>query len=82
MKNSTINVQGLKKVLPHGAIIELSKRSKVSRSTVYSVLKGGSCNPIVLSHLKDYIQEVNSVIPQINSLVAEINGNVTPAETA
>ncbi len=82
MKNSIINVQGLKKVLPHGAIIELSKRCNVSRTTVYSVLKGGSCNPIVLSHLKDYIQEVNSVIPEINSLVAEINGTQMPAKTA
>ncbi len=81
MKNISLNVEGLKKVLPHGAIKTIAERSKVSRYTVYSVLKGGSCNPAVLSSLKSYIVEVNSVIPEINNLVSEINNMVSPVES-
>ena len=81
MKNTAINVEGLKKALPHGAIKDIAERSKVSRYTVYSVLKGRGSNPRVLSTLKNYMQEVSSAIPEINNLVSEINNMVSPVES-
>jgi len=77
MKNSLINVEGLKKVLPHGSLKIIAERSKVSRHTVYSVLNGRSFNLVVLSNLKEYVQEIGSIIPEINTQVEEINNMVS-----
>ena len=71
MKKNTINVAGLKKTLPQGAVKEIAIRSKVSRYTVYNVLKGGSCNTVVLLNIKNYLEEVNTLVDQINSMVPQ-----------
>lgn len=69
MKKSNINVEGIKKVLPFGAIKEIAKRSNVSRSTVYNVLKRGSRNVEVLKNIKGYIEERNEFDNSLNVLV-------------
>ncbi|CAN5258071.1 hypothetical protein BH09BAC2_BH09BAC2_00470 [soil metagenome] len=41
MEKSTINLSQLKKTLPHGARIEIAKRSNKSLTTVLRVINGG-----------------------------------------
>lgn len=63
--NSASETESLKKVLPHGAISEIAKKSKKSIYTVSRVINGKSKNKKVVSALHKYLDELAANKKQI-----------------
>lgn len=73
MQKIGINIEGLRKILPYGAIKEVAKRSNTSIYTVSRVLNGGSNNVDVINKLKEYVSEMKNTKEEINNTVQSLN---------
>lgn len=71
MQKNGINTAEIKKILPHGSVKEVAKRSKMSIYTVSRVLNGSSNNPFILKEIEAYILEVQATTKRINALAVK-----------
>ena len=69
MQKIGINIEDLKKIMPHGAIKEVAKRSKTSIYTVSRVFRGKSNNVSVIKAIKVYVDEMKATKEAINETV-------------
>ena len=74
MQNTVKNITTLRKILPHGAIKEISDKSGTTIFTVSRVFNGKSKNIKVIRAISEYIHDLNIHSGEIEAFI-KINGN-------